>query len=91
MAYDLELEKAASEIKKSKAKLVCVQMPDGLKPEAKKIADYLEANTKAEILIYLGSCYGVCDVPQFIEKMGVDLLIQWGHSTFPPVKQNMHE
>ena len=78
MDYDLELERAAKEIKKNKAKTVCIQLPDGLKPKAKEIADFIEKNTKAQVIIWLGSCYGSCDVP----KLDVDLLIQWGHSEF---------
>jgi 2-(3-amino-3-carboxypropyl)histidine synthase len=77
MEYDLELDRAVREIKKQKARLVCIQLPDGLKPEANKIKDILEKNTDAEILIWLGSCYGACDVPKLDD---VDLLIQWGHS-----------
>ena len=76
MEYDLELDKAVKEIKKQKAKLVCIQLPDGLKPEADKIKEILESKTNAEILIWLSSCYGACDTP----KLDVDLLIQWGHS-----------
>ena len=78
--YDLELEKAASEIKKQKAKKVCLQLPDGLKPKAREIADFLKKETKAEIIIWLGSCYGACDIPKQAENLGIDLLIQWGHS-----------
>jgi len=80
MQYDLELEKAIKQISKQKAKLVCIQLPDGLKPNAKEIADKIEAETKAKIIIWQGSCFGACDVPLQIEKLGVDLLIQWGHS-----------
>ena len=82
MEYDLELEKAAEQIKKQKAKLVCIQLPDGLKQYADKIQSRLEKETKAKIIIWLGSCYGACDVPEHIEKLGVDLLIQWGHSAW---------
>lgn len=78
MEYELELNKAIKEIKKSKAKTVCIQLPDGLKPKAKEIAELIETNTKAEVMIWLSSCYGSCDVP----KLDVDLLIQWGHSEF---------
>ncbi|MBW2984667.1 diphthamide synthesis protein [Candidatus Woesearchaeota archaeon] len=78
MQYNLELDKAVKEIKSSKAKTVCIQLPDGLKPKANEIADYLEKNTNAQILIYSGSCFGACDVP----NVNVDLLIQWGHSEF---------
>jgi 2-(3-amino-3-carboxypropyl)histidine synthase len=77
MNYDLELDKAVKAITKKNAKTVCIQLPDGLKPEAQDIAEYIEKETKAEVFIWLGSCYGACDVP---ELKDVELLIQWGHS-----------
>ena len=79
--YDLELNRAVEEIKKNKAKSVCIQLPDGLKPKAREIQQHIEKNTKASVVIWLGSCYGACDIPK-VEKLGVDLLIQWGHSEF---------
>ena len=79
--YDLELSRAVEEIKKSNAKLVCIQLPDGLKPKAKEIQQHIEKDTSASVMIWLGSCYGACDIPK-VEKLGVDLLIQWGHSEF---------
>ena len=84
MEYDLELEKAAQKIKDVSAKLVCVQLPDGLKPEAQKISKELEKKTDAKIMIWLGSCYGACDVPLSLEALNDDLIIQWGHSEWQP-------
>ena len=81
-SYDLELNRAVEEIKKANAKLVCIQLPDGLKPKAKEIQEYIEKNTEAFVVIWLGSCWGGCDVPISVEKLGVDLLIQWGHSEY---------
>jgi 2-(3-amino-3-carboxypropyl)histidine synthase len=46
--YDLELGKIISEIKKNKAKLVLLQFPDGLKPYATVVVDYLEKKTNTE-------------------------------------------
>lgn len=80
--YDLELSKAVEEIEKSNARIVCIQLPDGLKPKAKEIQEHIERNTNASVVIWLGSCYGACDVPASIEKLGIDLLIQWGHTEF---------
>lgn len=80
MTYDLELEKSVNEINKQKAKLVCIQLPDGLKPNAKHIQEQIEKKTKATVLIWAGSCYGACDIPTQLKTMGIDLLIQWGHS-----------
>ena len=77
MQYDLELERAAETINAERAKRVCIQLPDGLKPRAKEIVDFLEKNTKAEIFIWSGSCFGACDTPDIKD---FDLLIQWGHS-----------
>ena len=78
--YDLELDKAANYIKKENAKTVLIQLPEGLKPEATKIASYLQKNTEANILIWLDSCFGNCDYPTL---KGVDLVIQWGHTDSP--------
>lgn len=80
--YNLELKKAVSEIKKANARLVCIQLPDGLKPKAQEISDFIENNTKAKTIIWLGSCFGACDLPSGLENLGVDLVIQWGHTTF---------
>ena len=78
--YELELERVIKEIKKIHAKKVCIQLPDGMKLLATEIAQELEEKTGADILIWLGTCFGACDIPQGLEKLGVDLLIQWGHS-----------
>jgi len=77
--YNLELEKAVNRIKKSKARVVLVQLPDGLKPKADLIKKELESKTNASILIWLGSCFGACDIPD-VKKLGVELIVQWGHS-----------
>lgn len=77
--YNLELKKAAEQISKTNAKKICIQLPDGLKPKAKEIVDFLKKETDAEIVIWAGTCFGACDTPN-IDKLGFDLLIQWGHS-----------
>ena len=80
MSYNLELERAVKEIRKNKAKRVLIQLPDGLKPKAKEIQKLLQEKTSAEILIWAGSCFGACDIPLHTEKLGVNMIIQWGHS-----------
>jgi 2-(3-amino-3-carboxypropyl)histidine synthase len=87
--YDLELERIISEIKKAKAKLVLLQFPDGLKPWATRVVDWLEGHTKeanTRFLIWFGSCYGACDIPIGLEKLKpkIDLVVQFGHSEKMP-------
>ncbi|MBU3941289.1 MAG: diphthamide synthesis protein [Nanoarchaeota archaeon] len=80
MDYDLELERVVDRINREKARLVCIQLPDGLKPEAKLIQNEIESKTNAKVIIWAGSCFGACDIPSEVERLGVDLLIQFGHS-----------
>ena len=73
------MDKAIETIIKNKAKRVCIQLADGLKPEAQHIQDQISKATEAEVFIWAGSCYGSCDLPlQLKDKM--DLLIEFGHS-----------
>lgn len=80
MDYDLELDKVILDIKKANAKNVLLQLPDGLKSEAKNIADRIQKDTGAVPFIWFGTCYGSCDVPNRLKPAGIDMLIQWGHS-----------
>lgn len=76
--YDFEIEKAAKAIKETKAKKVLIQLPEGLKPMATRIADRLKSHG-AEIIIWFGTCFGACDTPNVND---FDLLIQFGHSEY---------
>lgn len=76
--YKLELEKVIYKIKKEDAKLVCIQLADGLKPKAKKIVEEIEKNTEAAVAIWMSTCFGACDTPN-IKNMDFDLLVQFGH------------
>jgi diphthamide biosynthesis enzyme Dph1/Dph2-like protein len=80
--YNVELEKAILKITENKAKKVCIQLPDGMKPEAQNIHDAIVSKTGAKVLIWLGSNFGACDIPLGLDRMGVDLLISWGHNRF---------
>lgn len=86
--YDLELKNILASIRKNKAKLVLLQFPDGLKPYATAVVDYLELKTKGktDFLIWFGSCFGACDLPTGLERISpkIDLVIQFGHSSMMP-------
>ncbi len=82
--YDLELDKVISKIVDEKCKLVLLQFPDGLKPYATSIADYLEEKIKGvDFLIWSGSCFGACDTPD-LGDVKVDLVVQFGHNSLMP-------
>jgi len=90
--YDLELEKVISEINtlkgtnKKKAKLVLLQFADGLKSYATAVVDYLEEKTDVTFLIWLGDCFGACDIPILGKDLEnkIDLIVQFGHNEVMP-------
>lgn len=80
--YDLELDKIVKTIKKEKVKRVLLQFPDGLKPFSTTIAGEIEKRLDKGVkcIVWLGSCFGGCDVPVQVEKLGIDMIVQFGHS-----------
>ena len=80
MELNLQLEKAIESIKTEKPTNLLLQLPDGIKPKAKEIIEAITKDTDLtmeDIVIWAGSCYGACDVP---EVSGFDMLLQFGHS-----------
>lgn len=78
--FDFEEERIKQEILKFGAKKVLIQMPEGLKPEAPRIAKMIE-KTGASAIISANPCYGACDLAVAeAESLNVDLIIHFGHS-----------
>jgi len=83
MRYEIDFDKLAEQIKKKKARVVCLQLPDGLKPHALKILRALEKRCKGvQFWIWAGSNYGGCDWPWYLKDLGFDLIINFGHTKF---------
>ena len=80
--YNLELNKIVKEIKKRNSKQVLIKLPDGLKNQSDKIANFIEDNTNAKAFIWFGSCFGACDLPLGLDILRIDLIVQFGHNKF---------
>jgi 2-(3-amino-3-carboxypropyl)histidine synthase len=78
--FDLEEEKVKQEILRLNAKRVLIQLPEGLKLEAPRLAKIVEKSGALPI-ISADPCYGACDLAICdAESLGADLLIHYGHS-----------
>lgn len=88
LEYDLELDKLLEIITRNKYKTILIQLPDGLKPRAKEIVDYIYENTNnaCDVIVWSGTCFGSCDLPSGLENLKVDASIQWGHASFNKTK-----
>ena len=84
--YVLELEKVTQRIKEKGHKMVMIQLPDGLKERANEIVDTIRKETGAEVVIWMSSCYGACDLPFGLNQLQIDMFIQWGHNRFNRVE-----
>ncbi|MGC9310279.1 MAG: diphthamide biosynthesis enzyme Dph2 [Candidatus Aenigmatarchaeota archaeon] len=71
------------EIKKAAPKIILLQGPEGLKTRLPELAEKLEKETLAKVLISGEACYGACDLP--LEAAGLtksDLIVHLGHADF---------
>jgi 2-(3-amino-3-carboxypropyl)histidine synthase len=78
--FDFEEERIKQEIIRLRAKRILLQLPEGLKPEAPKIAKTIE-KTGAIPIISADPCYGACDLALCdAEVLDVDLIVHFGHA-----------
>lgn len=80
---EINLKNVISKIKKNKAKIVAIQIPEGLKTKVLKISSEIEKKAKVKTIIFTDPCFGACDLADRKSKMlGADLLIHFGHTKF---------
>ncbi len=81
--YDLKLDEVVEKVKEMDAKVVGIQFPEGLKIHATMVAEKIENETDAIVLISGDPCFGACDVSDTHMEGLVDLIIHFGHIEFP--------
>lgn len=81
--YNMDLEKVCKKINSRNARTVGLQFPEGLKMQAVQIANAIEENTDAEVIISGDPCFGACDVSDSKMKEYVDLIVHYGHTPLP--------
>jgi len=80
---DLQIDRAVAEVRSRKARLVGLQMPEGLKTRARDFARRLEDATGCQVIILGDPCYGACDLRSL---SGMDLLVHVGHAPMPDLR-----
>jgi 2-(3-amino-3-carboxypropyl)histidine synthase len=80
--YDFRLDEVAEWVRKIDARVVALQLPEGLKVYAQEITRRLESMTSASCLIVGDPCYGACDYTVRYHTYA-DALVQFGHADIP--------
>jgi len=78
-AYEFELARVIASIREHGARVVGLQLPEGLKTIALSLAAEIAAESGAEVIVSGNSCYGACDLDEQLLGL-VDLLIHFGHT-----------
>jgi 2-(3-amino-3-carboxypropyl)histidine synthase len=81
--YDFRLDEVVQKINEMNAKAVGIQFPEGLKIHAVRVAEKIENETDAVVIISGDPCYGACDVSDTHMENLVDLIVHFGHIEFP--------
>lgn len=85
-SYDFEIDRIVEEVKASKANVVGLQFPEGLRVYAVDVAREVEKRVGCKVVVFIDPVYGVCDVKlREAEVLGVDLIVHFGHTTLKPV------
>jgi 2-(3-amino-3-carboxypropyl)histidine synthase len=80
MTFDLEEKRLKEALNFRKPKIVVLQLPEGLKSEAPRLAEVIE-ETGALPIVSSDPCYGACDLAVSEAKiLGADLIIHYGHT-----------
>ncbi|XP_076264908.1 diphthamide biosynthesis 1 [Rhynchophorus ferrugineus] len=86
--YNFEIPKTIWRIMELKAKMVALQMPEGLIMFSTTIADIIKEFTGADCLLMGDVTYGACCIDDLTAKaLGVELLVHYGHSCLVPIDQ----
>lgn len=81
--FDFQEDFVVKEIKDRKAKLVLLQLPEGLKQEAIRLVNHFESKTSSEIIVSGETCWGGCDLAlDEAKNLGADLIVHYGHVPF---------
>jgi 2-(3-amino-3-carboxypropyl)histidine synthase len=80
LTFDLEEKRLSQEVISRKAKLVLIQLPEGLKPYGPRLAALVE-KAGALAIVSADPCYGACDLALAeAERLGADLVVHYAHT-----------
>jgi 2-(3-amino-3-carboxypropyl)histidine synthase len=79
-SFDLEEGRVVDEVRRRRARVVGIQLPEGLKRHASALASLIESRTGAVVVVSADPCYGACDLAEdAFAPLGVELVVHYGH------------
>ncbi len=82
--YEIDLSEAVEIICENEYERIGLQVPEGLKRQAKIIASVLEEEAGCAVVLLADPCFGACDpLSCDLEGLGIEFGLQIGHAPFP--------
>jgi len=83
-SYNFELSEIIDWVKDNQITFLALQVPEGLKRQLLSLNQAIVSELEIELLFIGDPCFGACDlVSQKLMNLGVDGIIQFGHSEIP--------
>jgi 2-(3-amino-3-carboxypropyl)histidine synthase len=80
-SFDFNAQALLEELRTRRAKLVALQLPEGLKGRAAELVELIESTTDATVIVSADPCYGACDlIDDELRTLGVDQVVHLGHT-----------
>lgn len=82
--FDLELDDVCDHIRRKGYRTVGIQLPEGLKSHGLELAERIEGETNATVLLDADPCWGACDLADHrLKELGAEFLVHYGHAPLP--------
>lgn len=86
-SFDIDIPSLIRLVKEKGYSSVLLQLPEGMKRGALSLADLIEKETGAKVLVDGELCYGACDhAGARARLLGIDAVVHLGHSDIPSMK-----
>ena len=79
---DFEIERIAELVEETKARVIRLQFPEGLKRYGPDVAKRIQQQINVTVLLSGNPCYGACDLDYDAQA---DLLVHFGHAEIPEI------
>ncbi|UCH89148.1 MAG: diphthamide biosynthesis enzyme Dph2 [Thermoplasmata archaeon] len=91
--FTIDLSKLVDECKTKMPTRLAVQIPPALQRHSAELSKAIADNCLVDVFMISRPSFGACDLPDFnkLKELGVDLLVNLGHTELPNIKSSYEE
>lgn len=82
-------EQLLEDLRRAGYRRIALQLPAGLTPASREIAERIEHATRARVTTMARACFGACDPPSPPESGAAEALVALGHAAIPNMRVDL--